>query len=234
MFAVGWLNQRHFIFLRPAVSIKYRHIHYFCAMIRKNLLFAAGAALLFMASCQNGNNPNIAGKWQASAIEFPTQDSIMKEQMKMQEQQIDALTEVDSNLAKQFGTNDLATIKTKAKEELAKQSGEMKKRMEEAASDFAFELMKDGKAVTFNEMGNDTATWYFADNGKKLILDPFEIKKENVNPMAQPQVMIFDVLHASSDSLRLRFHQPVGQDVFINMRPSKGDSKKAETSEEKK
>lgn len=214
--------------------LKYRHIYYFCAMIRKKLLFAAGTGLLFMASCQNGNNPNIAGKWQASAIDVPSQDSMMKEQMKMQEQQIDALTEVDSNMAKQFGTNDLAAIKAKAKEEMAKQPEEMKKRMVEAAADFSFELMKDGKAVTFSKMANDTANWYFADNGKKLVLDPFETKKENPNPMAQQQVMIFDIIHASSDSLRLRVHQQPGQDVFINLHPAKDGDKKAETKEEKK
>lgn len=202
-------------------------------MNRKNLLFAAGAGLFLLASCQNGNNPNIAGKWQATEIVAPSQDSMMKSQMKMQIEQIDALTTVDSSMIKRFGTNDLETVKKMAKEEVAKQPEQMKEQMKTAAADFSFELMKDGKAVTFSRGGSDTATWYTGDNGKKLFLDPFEVK--STNPMQGASVMIFDIVYAGSDSLRLRVHQPVGQDVFVNLRPAKdGDKKTAEAKPEEK
>lgn len=202
-------------------------INTFAPMNRKNLSFVAGSCLLLLASCQNGNNPNIAGKWQATAIDVPTQDSMMKAQMKMQVEQIDALTKVDSGMIKRFGTADLETVKKMAKEEVSKQPDQMKEQMKEAAADFSFELMKDGTAVTFSKAGADTARWYFADNGKKLMLDPFEGKAKG-NPMQQSQVMIFDIVHAGSDSLRLRVHQPAGQDVFVNLRPAKEGDKKAE------
>jgi len=197
-------------------------------MIRKTLIIAAGAGLFSLASCQQGNSPNITGKWQATAIEVPSQDSMLQVQMKSQLAQIDSLTKVDSNMARHYGTSDLETIKKMAREEVNKQPEQMKKQMKEASDDFSFELMKDGQAVTFSKMATDTARWYFADEGKKLVLDPFEKKNENPNPMQAQQVMIFDIIHAGSDSLRLRVHQPVGQDVFINLKPSKGEEKKAE------
>ncbi|MFA6058096.1 MAG: hypothetical protein WC756_07845 [Taibaiella sp.] len=196
-------------------------------MNRKNLLFVAGSCLLFLASCQGGKNPNIAGKWQATVIEVPTQDSMVKAQMKMQMEQIDALTTVDSGMIKRFGTADLETVKKMAKEEVSKQPDQMKEQMKEAAADFSFDLMKDGTAITFGKASSDTARWYFGDDGKKLLLDPFESKSKNGGMQGQ-QVMIFDIIHAGSDSLRLRVHQPVGQDVFVNLRPAKEGAKKAE------
>lgn len=199
----------------------------FAPMNRKNILFAAGAGLLLLASCNGGNNPNIAGKWQASTIIAPSQDSMMNAQIKMQMDQIDALTTVDSGMINRFHTADLETVKKMAKEEVAKQPEQMKEQMKEAAKEFSFELMKDGKSVTYSRNGSDTGTWYFADNGKKLCLDPFEVKSSN--PMGGGQnVMIFDIVHAGSDSLRLRVHQPIGNDVFVDMRPAK-DGKKEET-----
>jgi hypothetical protein len=196
-------------------------------MNRKNLLFVAGSCLLFLASCQGGKNPNIAGKWQATVIEVPTQDSMVKAQMKMQMEQIDALTTVDSGMIKRFGTADLETVKKMAKDEVTKQPDQMKEQMKEAAADFSFELMKDGTAITFSKAGSDTARWYFGDDGKKLLLDPFETKGKS-GGMNGNQVMIFDIVHAGSDSLRLRVHQPIGQDVFVNLRPAKEGDKKAE------
>jgi hypothetical protein len=198
----------------------------FAPMNRKNLLFAAGAGLILLASCQGGKNPNIAGKWQATAIEIPSQDSMMKAQMKMQTDQIDALTTVDSNMIKRFGTSDLATIKKLAKEEVAKQPEQTKEEMKKRTSEISFEIMGDGKAVSSFGGGKDSVKWYFGDDGKKLFLDPFEVKSEN--PMGGGQVMIFDVIYAGSDSLRLRVHQAVGQDVFLNFRPAKDGDKKAE------
>ncbi|KAA5536673.1 hypothetical protein F0919_03100 [Taibaiella lutea] len=201
-------------------------MHNFAPMNRKNILFAAGAGLLLLASCQGGNNPNIAGKWQATSIVAPTQDSMMQSQMKMQMDQIDALTTVDSGMINRFHTSDLETVKKMAKEEVAKQPEQMKQQMKEAAAEFSFELMKDGKAVTFSRGGSDTASWYLGDNGKKLFLDPFESK--STNPMGAQNVMIFDIIHAGSDSLRLRVHQPVGNDVFVDLRPAKDSDKKTE------
>jgi hypothetical protein len=46
--------------------------------------------------------------------------------------------------------------------------------------------------------------------------------------MSGQNVMIFDIVHASSDSLRLRVHQPVGSDVFVDLRPAKESDKKPE------
>jgi len=195
-------------------------------MNRKNILFAAGAGLLLLASCQGGNNPNIAGKWQATSIVAPTQDSMMKSQMKMQMDQIDALTTVDSGMIMRFHTSDLETVKKMAKEEVAKQPEMMKQQMKDAAADFSFDLMKDGKAITFSRGASDTGTWYLADNGKKLCLDPFETK--SANQMGSQNVLIFDIVHAGSDSLRLRVHQAVGNDVFVDLRPAKDSDKKAE------
>src|SRR6218665_1018238 len=135
-------------------------IYTFAPMNRKNLSFVAGSCLLLLASCQGGKNPNITGKWQATVIEVPTQDSMVKAQMKMQMEQIDALTTVDSGMIKRFGTADLETVKKMAKEEVNKQPEQMKEQMKEAAADFSFELMQDGTAVTFSKTNSDTARWY--------------------------------------------------------------------------
>jgi len=201
----------------------------FAPMNRKNLLFAAGAGLILLASCQGGqNNPNIKGKWQATAIDIPSQDSLMRAQMKMQTDQIDALTTVDSAMIKRFGTSDLETIKKMAKEEVAKQPEQTKEEMKRRTADISFELMDNGKALSSfgGPNSKDSVRWYFGDEGKKLFLDPLEVKNEN--PMGGGQVMIFDVVYAGSDSLRLRVHQQVGQDVFLNFRPAKDGEKKAE------
>jgi len=199
----------------------------FATMNRKNLLMAASAGLLLLASCQGGKNPNIAGKWQATAIDIPSQDSMMKVQMKMQIDQIDALTTVDSGMIKRFGTSDLETIKKMAKEEVAKQPEQTKEQMKKQTAEISLDLMSDGKAISSFGGGKDSVKWYFGDDGKKLFIDPFE--KKNSNPMGGGQVMIFDIVYAGSDSLRLRVHQPVGQDVFVNFRPAKDGDKKAET-----
>jgi hypothetical protein len=200
-------------------------------MNRKNILFAAGAGLILLASCQNGgsSNPNVKGKWQASAIDIPSQDSIMQSQMKSQIDQIDALTTVDSGMIQHFGTADLATIKQKAKEELQQQPTKMKEQMKEEAANFSFELLDNNVAITnFGKMGPDTLVWYTGDNGKKLFLDPYS--KSNANPMGGSQIMTFEIIHAGSDSLRLKVHQAKGSpEVFINMHSAKaGDLKKEE------
>lgn len=197
-------------------------------MNRKIVFFATGISLLFMASCQNGNNPKIEGKWQATLIDIPSQDSMMQSQMKAQMEQIDAITEVDSILAKRFGSTDLATVKASAKAELEKQPEQMKEQLKTAAAEFSFNLLKDGTALLLKPLGADTANWYFADNGKKLVIDPFE--RESNDQMGGGQaVSIFDIVYAGSDSLRLRVHQPKGQDVFINLRTAKASDKKEET-----
>ena len=203
-------------------------INTFAPMNRKNLSLVAGSCLLLLASCQGGKNPNIVGKWQASAIEVPSQDSMMKSQMKMQIEQIDAMTTVDSGLIKRFGTADLETIKKMAKEEVAKQPEQMQEQMKEAAADFSFDLMKDGTSITFSKQANDTGRWYFADDGKKLILDPFEGKAKSNPGMQGNQLLTFDIVFADSDSLRLRVHQAPGQDVFVNLHPAKDGAKKAD------
>jgi hypothetical protein len=200
----------------------------FATMNRKNLLFAAGAGLILLASCQGGKSPNITGKWQATAIDIPSQDSMMKAQMKMQTDQIDALTTVDSSMIKRFGSSDLATIKKMAKEEVAKQPEQTKEEMKKRTAEISFELMSGGKAISSFGGGKDTVNYYYSEDGKKLFLDPLEIK--SANPMGGGgQVMIFDIVYTGSDSIRLRVHQQVGQDVFVNFRPAKDGDKKADS-----
>lgn len=194
----------------------------------------AGAACMLLASCQN-SNPNIAGKWQASSIESPSQDSMVKEDMKSQLAMADTLSKLDSSLIKHFGSADLATVKEKWKAEINQTPQKYQDQMKKAAESFSFELLPDNKVISFNEGQADTAVFYFADNGKKIVFDPLETKKANNNPMAPPpQVMIFDIIHSGGDSLRLRLHQEVGNNVFINMHKSKGDAKKDDKASEKK
>jgi hypothetical protein len=189
--------------------------------MKKHTLILAACSAIFWASCQNGNNPNLAGKWQATSIESPTRDSMLKEEIKQQMAHFDTLSKVDSSLIKHFGTTNIDTIKIKAREEISKQGDEMKKQMSEGAKDICFEFLSSGKIVEHQKEGNDTAEYYFADNGKKLVLDPYGVK--DANPMRPAQLVVFDIIHTGSDSLRLRVHQPVGNDVFINFRPAKAD-----------
>lgn len=195
-------------------------------MIKKHLILIAGAGILALASCKNA--PNITGKWQASSIESPSEDSMFNEEIKSRLASIDTLTKLDSSMVKYFQSSDLAVVKEKMKKELSEQPEKRKEQMKKAAETFSFELKSDGSAIQFGEMGqNDTARYYFADDNKKLVFDPLDVKKAK-NPMAPPpQVMIFDIIHTGSDSLRLRLHQEPGNDVFVNMHKSKGDDKKS-------
>jgi hypothetical protein len=178
-------------------------------------LLALALPYFLLTSFQTGNVQNLTCKWQAVNIIAPAQDSMMRSQVEMKMQQIDELYEVDSSMVERFHTTDLTTIKKMAKEELAKQPEQMKQQMKDAAADFSFELMKSGTAVVFRKAGNDTVNWYLGDNSRKLFLDPFGVKSNN--PMANQNVMIFDIIRLDVDSMRLRVHQPVGNDVFVDL-----------------
>ncbi|MFT4062615.1 MAG: hypothetical protein QM642_09700 [Edaphocola sp.] len=196
----------------------------FAPMKRKNIVFVAGACLLFLAACQNGHKGALVGKWQATKLTMPQRDSMMQIQLKEELARIDTLGTVDTTMAKRYGTTDLNDFKTKAKAEINKQFEDSKGQMKKAAEDFKFELKSNGEAILINPNGTDTLNWYTADDGKKLFLDPFD--RKSGNPAGPGQVLTFDIVHASGDSLRLRVHQPIGQDVFVDLRPAKEDDAK--------
>lgn len=56
------------------------------------------SGLVITSSFQAAKNPAITGKWQATLIDIPSQDSMMQTQMKTQIEQVDMLTEVDSGM----------------------------------------------------------------------------------------------------------------------------------------
>lgn len=194
-------------------------------MNRIYLLIVLLSGLFITSSFQTGKNPAIIGKWQATLIDIPAQDSIMHAQMKAQNEQVDALTEVDSNMIERFGTSDLATIKKLAKEEIAKQPEQTKEEMKKRTAEISMELMSNGKAISSFGGGPETLKWYFGDDGKKLFLDPFEQK--STSDKSPGQVMIFDIVSVAGNTMRLRVHQQMGQDVFLNLSKVKdADTKK--------
>src|SRR6201985_11281 len=172
------------------------------------------SGLFITSSFQATKNPAITGKWQATLIDIPSQDSIMHVQMKAQNEQVEGLTEVDSNMIERFGTNDLATIKKMAKEEIAKQPEQTKAEMKKRTEEISMELMSDGKAISSFGGEPEPLKWYFADDGKKLFLDPFEQKA--TSDKSPGQVMIFDIVTVTSNTMRLLVNQQAGQDAFLN------------------
>ncbi len=198
---------------------------YICAMIKKYLHIIAGVGMLAVASCSNNSEPKLEGKWQASSIETPSQDSILKVQMKEQLASIDTLKTASAEMYKHYETKDIEVVKTKAREEVNKQPEMMKEQMAQSAKEFSFQLLANGDAITFTKNGADTGTWYFADKGKKLILDPLEKAKAAATQMAPQQVMIFDIVHAGADSMRLRLHEMAGQNLYINLKKETNSKK---------
>ena len=87
--------------------------------------------------------------------------------------------------------------------------------MAEKTKEITIELMNNGKAISSFGNGKESVKWYFGDDGKKLFLDPFEQK--NMSDKSAGQVMIFDIVSVTDNTMRLRVHQPVGQDVFLNL-----------------
>lgn len=184
-------------------------------MNRKNLLFAAGAGLIFLAACQSPKD-QIVRKWQVEGIESPTRDSMFK----VQEKSIDTITVVDSNMAMYLGTFNVDSVKMIAKKQMAESKLQQDKQVKEISMNF----LKDGIMIQEGGGRTDSLKWVLTDD-KKLLLSA-------LNPPAgmpnRTDTLIVDKI--SGTDLRFKVDNPQGQ-LFINLKAAgekKADDKKAE------
>jgi hypothetical protein len=184
-------------------------------MTRKNILFAAGCSLIFLAACQSPKD-QIVRKWQMDKIESPTADSMMK----LREKAIDTMTTFDSSMVMYFHTTNLDSIKLLMKKEMQT----YKEQQEASAKQGSMNFRKDG-IIIFEGGGNaDSLKWQLIEE-KKLVLSAIDPSK---GP-AQMDTFIVDKL--TSSDLRLKLEKGTNK-VFFNLKPA--GEKKAEKAEEKK
>ena len=188
-------------------------------MNRKNLLFVAGAGLIFLASCQSPKD-QIVRKWQVENVEVPAQDSMMK----VREKSIDTITVLDSNMAMFMGTNNLDSFKMLAKQQMA----ESKKQQEEQVKQMSMTFLKDGIMLQEGGGRTDSAKWVLSEDGKKLMLSALN------PPAGMPnRTDTFIVDKISGSNLRFKIEQPQGV-VFINLKAAGEQKAEAKKEEEKK
>lgn len=191
----------------------------------KKLIFPAIIGLISFASCQNGggsNSAQYAGVWQAVGFETPTEDSMTDVQIDMQLKQIAAWTEVPKELMEQIKTKNLDSAKAFATDFINEQKSQMEPQRKQFIDSFKLDLQADGNAYRIIGSIIDTAYWYTATtkSGTNLIiLDPFVSGKQDI-PM-QATLSGFQVVYASSDSLRLAVHQPEDFKTFISLKKAK-------------
>jgi len=188
-------------------------------MNRKNLLFVAGAGLIFLASCQSPKD-QIVRKWQVENIEVPARDSMMK----VQEKSIDTITVLDSNMAMFMGTNNLDSFKMLAKQQMA----ETKKQQDEQVKQMSMTFLKDGIMLQEGGGRTDSAKWVMSEDGKKVTLSPVTAQAGMPN---SDQAFLVDKI--SSSNLRLKIEQPQGV-VYINFKAAGEQKAEAKKEEEKK
>ena len=188
----------------------------FAPMNRKNLLFVAGASLIFLAACQSPKD-QIVRKWQVEGIESATRDSMFK----VQEKSIDTITVIDSNMAMFMGTTNVDSFKTMAKAKMAESKTEQENQMKQISMNF----LKDGIMIQEGGGRADSLKWVLTEDGKQLLLSALN------PPAGMPNRT--DTLHVdkiSASNLRFKVVNPQGN-LFINLKAAgetKAEDKKAE------
>ena len=191
----------------------------------KKMIFPALVGLISFASCQNGGGGNAsqyAGVWQAVSFETPTEDSMTNVQIDMQLKQIAEWTEVPKELKDQIKTNNLDSAKAFAISFINEQKAQMEPQRKQFIDSFKLDLQADGNAYRIIGSIIDTAYWYTATTkagANLIIMDPFVAGKKDV-PM-QASLSGFQVVFASSDSLRLAVHQPEDFKTYISLKKTK-------------
>lgn len=176
--------------------------------IKNSLFLVAGSCLLFLAACQSSND-QLVQKWQVESFQSPMRDSMLK----MQEQSIDTMSQVDTNMAKFYGTSNLDSLKILLKGQIESQ----KKLEADAAKQSAMEFLKDSIVIMYNGVQIDSAKWVLSDDKKQLTFSP-------LNPTGPEKAATFDIITLTSNSLQLKMTQG-NNSMQINLRPfTKEDS----------
>lgn len=174
----------------------------------KIIAFAAACGILGMVACQSPND-KIVKKWQVTAFENPTTDSILKER----EKSIDTITMVDSNMVMFFQTDNLDSIKALMRDEL----NQFKVQQGEAAKQSYMDFRSSGTVIMAGGLNVDSATWAIV-NKDKLIFSNFP--KEGV-PATHDT---FEILKISDKELSIKYSTDLTSST-INLRPyTKEDS----------
>lgn|GEM_PF-1061514 len=193
----------------------------FAPMTRKNIFFAAGCCLLFMAACQSPQD-QIVRKWQVESVENPSEDSLIK----VQEQSIDTITTLDSNMILYFGSTNVDSVKTAIKKTFKENVENSKKQQAEFIKQVTMEFRKDSTMVQTVMGKSDTAKWYMEKDKKSIVLAP-------LHPMAgmPDRKDVYQIEKLTSSQLRFKVSQN-NIHTYINLKAAsdekKADEKKAE------
>lgn len=187
----------------------------------KKIIIPAFLGLIALYSCNGGgsNTPaNLTGKWNATSIESPTEDSMAEVQLNMYMQQIDQIDKVDPEMAKEFKTNNLDSVKSLLKQRVSSQKDQMLEERKKSAEQFKIELLSDGTAIVpgMEEGKQDTAVWYSTTVKDKQILfiDPVIVGKPG-------SILSFQVVENSGDNMKLAFHQNAEMKAFVSLTKQK-------------
>lgn len=187
----------------------------------KKLIIPAFLGLIALYSCNGGgsNTPsNLTGKWNATGIESPTEDSMADVQLKMYLEQIDKIDKVDPEMAKEFKTNNLDSVKSLLRERVQGQKAQMAEERKKSVDQFKIELQADGTAIVpgMEEGKHDTAVWYSTTVKDKQIIfiDPVIVGKPG-------SMLAFQVVEQKGDEIKLAFHQSADMKAYITLQKQK-------------
>lgn len=185
----------------------------------KKILIPSLISALALYSCSGGGSSHpsdLVGTWNISNAEFVTDDSLDNEQAKMYFSQIDSLTKVEPEMAKEFKTNNLDSVKSYLKASIQEQLQVLKSQREENLKGYSIEFKSDGIVIQKGQSQSDTAAWYavnIKDNNRLVFIDPII----HGAPMGS-QFLSFKVEHVSSDSLRLSIYEASGVKTYVNFK----------------
>lgn len=172
--------------------------------MKKTLYILAFVVLL--ASCKADRKDLIEGEWHAVKLDNPQMDSTIRDQ----EAFVDSFGKgTDAAANKElYGVENVDSMRVILKQQLA----EYKEMQQHAVKNTWFHFRKDGLALMNFSGQNDSANWYFDDEGA-LMLDEMKLK-------GYGNKLKMEIVTLSEDSLRLRFTED-GLTSTVSFRPGK-------------
>lgn len=156
----------------------------------KQTLYIMGCVIL-LASCKADKEELIAREWHAVKLDNPQMDSTIRDQ----EAFVDSFGKNTDAVANKelYGIENVDSMRTILKQQLQ----EFKLIQQNAVKNTWFHFRKDGIALMNFSGQNDSANWYFDDEGA-LMLDEMKLKGFG-------NKLKMEILGLTEDSLKLRF-----------------------------
>lgn len=171
----------------------------------KKYLFAALLISVSLYSCKKGKEEKIVHRWQASELQSPQLDQMIKDQRTF----IDTFGKGDAATNERlYGVSNIDSLKAAMETEL----NDFKAMQTHAVQNTWFDIRKDGVAIMNFSGQVDSANWYFNEEGA-LVLDEMKLKGTGSK-------IVMEVVTLEDALLKLRFTED-GMTSTVTFHPEK-------------